>query len=222
MYRMLLTGILVAVAVSIPAAASGSPNATLTGVVGPGFTISLKNADGSNVGHLNPGTYDIAVTDNELTHNFHLRGPGVDQGTDIEGTTTVTWTVTFTDGAYTFLCDAHPVQMRGTFTVGNVQPPPPSPGRLIGKVTSKAISLKTSAGLRVKSLAQATYKIAVTDSSKTQNFHLTGPGVNRRTPVGAKVKRTWTVNLKPGTYRYRSDKKRRLRGTFVVLAEPPG
>jgi hypothetical protein len=222
MYRTLLTGILVAVAVSIPAAASGSPNATLTGVVGPGFTISLKNADGSNVGHLNPGTYDISVTDNEITHNFHLRGPGVDQGTDIEGTTTVTWTVTFTDGTYTFLCDAHPVQMRGTFTVGNVQPPPPSPGRLIGKVTSKAISLKTSAGVRVKSLAQATYKIAVTDSSKTQNFHLTGPGVNRRTPVGAKVKRTWTVNLKPGTYRYRSDKKRRLRGTFVVLAEPPG
>jgi hypothetical protein len=222
MYRTLLTGILVAVAVSIPAAASGSPNATLTGVVGPGFTISLKNADGSNVGHLNPGTYDISVTDNEITHNFHLGGPGIDQGTDIEGTTTVTWTVTFTDGTYTFLCDAHPVQMRGTFTVGNVQPPPPSPGRLIGKVTSKAISLKTSAGVRVKSLAQATYKIAVTDSSKTQNFHLTGPGVNRRTPVGAKVKRTWTVNLKPGTYRYRSDKKRRLRGTFVVLAEPPG
>jgi hypothetical protein len=88
-------------------------------------------------------------------------------------------------------------------------------------VTSKAISLKTSAGVRVKSLPQATYKVAVTDSSKTQNFHLTGPGVNRRTAVGAKTKKTWTVTLKPGKYTYRSDKKRRLRGTFVVLAEPP-
>jgi hypothetical protein len=222
MSRTLLISILAAVAVSIPAAATGSPNATLTGVVGPAFNISLRNADGTNVTHLAPGTYDISVTDNSSEHNFHLRGPGVDQSTDIAGTGTVTWTVTFTDGTHTFLCDAHPVQMRGTFTVGNVQPPPPSPGRLIGKVTSRAISLKTSAGARVKSLAQATYKIAVTDSSKTQNFHLTGPGVNRRTPVGAKVKRTWTVNLKPGTYKYRSDKKRRLRGKFVVLAEPPG
>jgi hypothetical protein len=46
--------------------------------------------------------------------------------------------------------------------------------------------------------------------------------VNRRTAVGTKTKKTWTVTLKPGKYTYRSDKKRRLRGTFVVLAEPPG
>jgi plastocyanin len=223
MYRTLLIGILAGAAILIPAGATGSSNATLTGVVGPGFTISLKNADGSNVTHLDPGTYDISVTDNAIDHNFHLSGPGgVDQSTDIEGMGTVTWTVTFTAGTYTFLCQAHPVQMRGTFTVGNVAPPPPAPGRLIGKVTSKAISLKTSAGVRVKSLPQATYKVAVTDSSKTQNFHLTGPGVNRRTAVGAKTKKTWTVALKPGKYTYRSDKKRRLRGTFVVLAEPTG
>lgn len=221
MYRTLLISILAVVAVSIPAAATGSPNATLTAVVGPGFSISLKNADGSRVTHLDPGAYDISVTDTEITHNFHLRGPGVDQRTDIEGTGTVTWTVAITDGTYTFLCDAHPVQMIGTFTAGNVPPPPPPPpsaGRLSGKVTSAAISLKTSAGARVRSLAQKTYKIAVTDSSKTQNFHLIGPGVNRRTAVGAKTKKTWTLNLKPGKYTYRSDKKRRLRGTFTVTA----
>jgi plastocyanin len=224
MYRTLLISVVAVVAVSIPAAATGSSNATLTGVVGPGFTISLKNADGSNVRHLDPGTYEIVVTDNEITHNFHLSGPGVEQSTDIEGASPnpVTWTVTLTDGTYTFNCQAHPVLMKGSFTVGNVPPPPPPAARLSGKVTSAAITLKTSAGARVKSLAQGAYKITVTDSSKTQNFHLTGPGVNRRTPVGAKVKKTWTVNLKPGTYRYRSDKKRSLRGKFVVLAEPPG
>lgn len=223
MYRTLLISILAAIAVSIPAAATGSANATLTGVVGPGFSISLKNADGSNVSHLNPGTYDIVVTDNELTHNFHLFGPGVEQSTDIEGASPnpVTWTVTFSDGTYTFNCQAHPVQMKGTFTVGTVAPPPPPAAKLSGKVTSSAITLKTSAGARVKSLAQNTYKIAVTDSSKTQNFHLTGPGVNRKTSVPGKSKRTWTVKLKPGKYTYRSDKKRSLRRTFVVLAEPP-
>ena len=57
---------------------------------------------------------------------------------------TVTWTVTITDGTYTFICDAHPTQMKGSFTAGNVPPPPPPPppaAKLSGKVTTKAISL---------------------------------------------------------------------------------
>jgi hypothetical protein len=81
MFRTLLIGILAVVAVSIPAAATSAPNATLTGVVGPGFNISLRNADGTGVNHLDPGTYDITVTDNAIDHNFHLSGPGVDQAT---------------------------------------------------------------------------------------------------------------------------------------------
>jgi len=97
MYRRLLIITLGIVAVSIPAAATGSsqaPNVTLTGVVGPGFTISLRNADGSTVTRLDPGTYDISVTDNAIEHNFHLSGPGVNQATDVEGTGSVSWTGT--------------------------------------------------------------------------------------------------------------------------------
>ena len=222
MYRTLLTIALAVFAISIPAAATGSLNAnvTLTGVVGPGFNISLKNPDGSSVRHLDAGTYDISVTDNEITHNFHLRGPGVDQATDVEGTATVTWTVQITDGTYTFLCDAHPAQMKGTFTAGNVQPPPPPqpPVKLSGKVTAKAISLKTSAGAKVKTLLTKKYKLTVSDGSNKQNFHLTGPGVNKKTGVAAKAKATWTLTLKPGKYTYRSDKSRKLRGTFKVTA----
>jgi hypothetical protein len=221
MFRTLLIGILGVVAVSIPAAATSAPNATLTGVVGPGFNISLKNADGTNVTHLDVGTYDISVSDNSIEHNFHLRGPGVDQGTLLETTGTVTWTVTITDGTYTFICDAHPTQMKGSFTAGNVQPPPPPPppaGKLSGRVTAKAISLKTSAGARVKSLTTRKYKITVSDTSKTQNFHLKGPGVNKKTGVGARAKATWTLTLRPGKYTYRSDKSRKLRGSFTVKA----
>jgi hypothetical protein len=221
MFRTLLIGILAVVAVSIPAAATSAPNATLTGVVGPGFNISLKNADGTGVTHLDPGTYDISVTDNSIDHNFHIRGPGVDQATLVEGMGTVTWTVTITDGTYNFQCDAHPTQMKGSFTAGNVPPPPPPPppaGKLSGKVTTKAISLKTSAGAKVKSLTARKYKVTVSDTSKTQNFHLTGPGVNKKTGVAARATATWTLNLKPGKYTYRSDKSRKLRRTFTVRA----
>jgi hypothetical protein len=220
MYRTLLALTLSVAAISLPASATSAPNVTLTGVVGPGFNISLKNPDGSNVSHLDAGTYDIAVTDNEVTHNFHLRGPGVDMATDVEGVTTVTWTVTITDGTYTYLCDAHPVQMKKTFTAGNVQPPPPPqpPVKLSGKVTARLISLKTSSGAKVKTLVAKKYKLTVSDSSNKQNFHLTGPGVNKKTGVAAKTKATWTLTLKPGKYTYKSDKNRRLKGTFKVTA----
>jgi plastocyanin len=224
MFRTLLIGILAVAAVSIPTAATGSSSATaLTGAVGPGFSISLKNADGTGVSHLDPGTYDITVTDNSIDHNFHLRGPGVDQASDIEGMGTVTWTVTITDGTYTYVCDAHPVQMKGSFTAGNVQPPPPPPPpaaakKLSGRVTTNAISLRTGAGAKVRSLNAGKYKLTVSDTSKSQNFHLRGPGVNRKTGIAAKAKATWTLTLKRGKYTYRSDKSRKLHGTFTVRA----
>ena len=224
MLRTLLIGIVAVAAVSIPAAATGSSTATaLTGVVGPGFNISLKNADGTGVRHLDRGTYDVTVTDNSIEHNFHLQGPGVDQKTDVEGMGTVTWTVTITDGTYTFICDAHPTQMKGSFTAGNVQPPPPPPPpapakKLSGRVTTKTISLKTGAGSRVRSLGAGKFKLTVSDTSKTQNFHLKGPGVNKKTGVAARTKATWTLTLKPGKYTYRSDKSRKLRGSFSVKA----
>lgn len=222
MLRTLLIVIVAVAAVSIPTAATGSSSATaLTGVVGPGFSISLKNADGTAVRHLDVGTYDITVTDNSIDHNFHLRGPGVDQATDVEGMGTVTWTVTITDGTYTFVCDAHPTQMKGSFTAGNVQPPPPPPPpstakKLSGKVTTNAISLKTAAGAKVRSLTAGKYKLTVSDTSKTQNFHLSGPGVNKKTGVAARARATWTLTLKPGKYTYRSDKSRKLHGSFTV------
>lgn len=222
MYRLLLALTLSIAAISLPASATSAPNVTLTAVVGPGFNISLKNPDGSSVSHLEPGTYDISVTDNAaIDHNFHLRGPGVDMSTPLEGVATVTWTVTFADGTYTFLCDAHPVQMKGSFTVGAVQPPPPPPpprGKLSGKVTAKTISLKTSAGAKVRTLVAKKYKLTVWDASNKQNFHLKGPGLNKKTGVAAKTRVTWTVTLKPGKYTYGSDKNRKLRGSFKVIS----
>ena len=91
---------------------------TLSAAVGPGFSISLTQG-GSPVTTLAPGTYTVNVSDMSTFHNFHLSGPGVDQSTDVDTTSSPTWTVTFSAGSYHFQCDAHPTMLHGDFTVGS-------------------------------------------------------------------------------------------------------
>jgi hypothetical protein len=87
---------------------------------------------------------------------------------------------------------------------------------LTASVSVKAISVKTSSGAKARVVAAGSYRIAVRDTAKTQNFHLTGPGVNRKTTVVGTSRPTWSVRLRAGKYTYRSDRTRRLRGTFTV------
>jgi len=218
MLRPLLLALLAALAVSLPAAATSSPpSIALQAAVTAGFDISLQNADGTPVTHLDPGSYVINVDDSTNAHNFHLTGPGVSMSTTVGEVVTTQWTVEFKNGSYAYQCDAHPGTMRDTFTVGT----PPVVPKLTAKVTARTISLKNAAGVRVRTLPQNTYKVAVSDTAKTQNFHLSGPGVNRKTKVAARAKTTWTVTLSPGSYVYRSDKNRKLRRTFIVSSVPP-
>ena len=87
---------------------------TLTGSVGPGFDISLDGTDG-----LTAGSYTITVNDQAADHNFHLTGPGgVDVATDVAGEGEESFEVELEAGEYTFVCDPHASQMRGSFTVG--------------------------------------------------------------------------------------------------------
>ena len=95
-------------------AASGT---TLTASVGPGFDISLTDADGAAVSTLSAGEYTIEVNDQSDIHNFHLTGPGVDEMTDVGSSGTETWTVTFEAGSYHFQCDPHASTMNGDFEV---------------------------------------------------------------------------------------------------------
>ncbi|HEY6835775.1 MAG TPA: hypothetical protein VI142_04815 [Gaiellaceae bacterium] len=208
-------------AVLLPGSARPAATATaLTGSVGPGFTISLKDSNGVGVSHLDPGDYTITVQDLDatMTHNFHLFGPGVDQATPFQAGTW-TWNVTFTDGVYTFHCDAHPTIMKGTFRVGAAPPPAP---KLSGKVgPGNTISLKKGSAI-VKSVSAGTYKIAVRDSSSKDNFHLVGPGVSKKTSVKGKGSFSWKVALKVGSYTYRSDAHKKLKRKFKVVAPPAG
>jgi hypothetical protein len=83
--------------------------------------------NGARMTHLDAGTYEIEVHDNSTFHDFHLTGPGVNKTTEVDTKSTESWLVTFTDGVYTFVCDPHAAQMKGSFTVGSAQPPPPPP-----------------------------------------------------------------------------------------------
>lgn len=123
---MRLLALLVVLAAGATAAfgvsAVRADNQTLTGTVGPGFNISLQGPSGT-VKNLDPGTYTLVVHDQSDIHNFHLFGPGgVDVSTDIGLLQTQTFTVTLVAGKYTFICDAHPTSMKGTFTVGGAAP----------------------------------------------------------------------------------------------------
>jgi plastocyanin len=168
----------------------------------------------------------MTVKDLSAEHNFDLTGPGVAQATAVETTGTATWTVTFTDGVYTYVCDAHPTQMKGQFAVGTATlptPPPPRPKpkpkakRLSGSVGPGArIALRTASGARATSLKRGAYVLTVRDRSKTDNFHLRGKGVNVKTAVAFSGSKTWTVRLAKGTYRYFSDRHPALKGTVRV------
>jgi plastocyanin len=180
------------------------------------YAISLTDSTGAKVTHLDPGAYVVTVHDYATLHNFDLTGPGVTKSTDIEGTGDKSWTIDVTDGTYHYVCDAHPTVMKGSFTAGTVLTPPPVKKLSAQVGPKKTITLKSSSGARAKKLAAGRYKLTVKDRSKTDNFHLSGAGVNRKTGVKARGTSVWTVTFRAGKVVYRSDAHTKLRGGFIV------
>ena len=217
--RLTVVVFLLAACFASPASAAA---ASLVGTVGPAFTITLVFDTGGRVTSLPVGTHTITVHDLSNEHTFHLSGPGVNMATDVEFVGDVTWTVTVTDGRYSYVCDPHASQMNGAFIAGNPPPPPPPPpppaskNTLVGTVGPGLTIKLTKSGKRVKTLKAGTYKISVRDLSTVHNFHLTGPGINRRTGIGTRGTVTWTVRIRKGkTYRYVCDPHRSsMKGSF--------
>jgi len=201
------------------AGAARADNPQLIGTVGTGdaFSIGLSDANGSPVHHLDPGTYTLLVHDRSALHNFHLAGPGVDVATDIEGIGDQTFTITLSDGTYTFQCDPHSNVMSGVFTVGTVTAPAPAPTAQVTKVAgSVGPGKKISVSSTLSGSSAGVFQFTIADKSKTDNFHLTGPGVSKKTGVATTGKVTWKLTLKRGTYTYRSDAHPTLRGSFTI------
>jgi len=109
---------LVAIGISTGATATTTAVAKLRGTIGPGYTISLKNAAGKRVKSLRHGKYTFIVRDKAGIHNFTLKGPGVRNkmisGTGFVGTKTVT--LRLKAGKYRFYCTVHPT-ITGPFKV---------------------------------------------------------------------------------------------------------
>jgi hypothetical protein len=198
---------LVVVPAAIPAAAM-----ELRGTAGPGFSITLQNEAGTLVTRLDPGTYDIAVRDLSIEHNFHLYGPGVEEMTSVDAIEDKNWTVTFREARYTYVCDLHPSQMVRELVVGNPPAPTPSPAptpaaKLLATVGPNAtISLRSASGAPLKSVKAGTYSVVVRDRSKAHNFHLVGVRVNKKSSVAAVGTTTWKLKLSKGVLRFYSDK----------------
>jgi plastocyanin len=107
-----LTTILATLALASSTFAGARTNAkTLTGTVGPGFTITMNKRT------VKGGTYAITIRDLASIHDFHLTGPGVNKATSVTGTGTTKWTVKLKKGTYHFVCDPHRTIMRGVLRV---------------------------------------------------------------------------------------------------------
>lgn len=80
----------------------------------------------------------------------------------------------------------------------------------VAQATSEAAAAKKLSGtvgpgftisMNKKSVKAGKYTITISDKSNIHNFHMTGPGVNKRTSVSGTGTTKWTVTLKKGTYR---------------------
>lgn len=208
--------------VLVGVAGAGGPR--LAGTVGPGFSITLVDAAGGAVSHLAaPGPYELAVDDRSEEHNFHLTGPGVDATTLVSDVGSTSFQLMLQDGTYTFICDVHPLQMRGSFTVGAAQPPPPPPPppstplpRVVVTIAGGKLALRVG-GKAVKQVKAGRYVLEARDRSAVHNVHLLGAGVNRKTTVPFTGVKRWTVTLRKGTLVFRSDPQAKtLRGSVTV------
>ena len=95
----------------------------LTGVVGPGFTITLKKANGTLVHSLHAGTYKVVVHDKAAIHNFVVeKEKGANRiekdVTTVQFVGTKTVFIKLTAGTWKYYCKPHEAAGMGhLFTV---------------------------------------------------------------------------------------------------------
>jgi plastocyanin len=116
--RAWLLGSFVAAALTATAPTAAAPAPSVTGTVGPGFTIVLTKG-GHKVTKLKAHTpYRFVIRDRAASHDFHLRGPGIDRVlTSVAFQGTKSFTLTLKKGTYRFFCEPHASFMHGSFRV---------------------------------------------------------------------------------------------------------
>jgi len=75
----------------------------------------------------------------------------------------------------------------------------------------------TKGGSSVHKLPAGRYRFKVSDKSDQHNFHLKGPGVNKKTSVSGTGTVTWKITVKKGKYTFVCDAHpEMMRGHFTV------
>ena len=195
----------------LPAGSANGDVTQLVGTVGPGFTIDLADADGKHVDVLVEGRYELLVHDLSDVHNFVLGSKTTGArpaSTEVEFVGDQTFTIDLTAGQYAYACSPHFQVMNGSLRVLAATPPVVETKTLSAKVDARSLSLSA------KRVTAGRYRLTVVDRSKSRNFHLVGPGANRRTGKAFTGRVVWTLQLGAGTYRFGSDP--RLSGRLVV------
>jgi plastocyanin len=72
----------------------------------------------------------------------------------------------------------------------------------------------------LKTIKAGTYSMKIEDKSSIHNFHLIGPGLNKKTSVAFTGETSWRIKLKPGRYTYQCDPHASsgMKGHFRVTA----
>src|SRR3954453_9578889 len=84
------------------------------------FAITLTDASGAKVTHLDPGDYTIHVNDLSDMHNFDRTAPGVSKSTGVTDLGEQTGNPPFTNGTYNSVCGVPGTTMNPALTVGVV------------------------------------------------------------------------------------------------------
>ncbi|HEX4678003.1 MAG TPA: plastocyanin/azurin family copper-binding protein [Gaiellaceae bacterium] len=75
----------------------------------------------------------------------------------------------------------------------------------------------TQGGKHVSKLKAGQYTIVVNDKATIHDFHLSGPGVDKKTSVGGQGTTTWKVTLEKGSYHFQCDPHASImNGSFAV------
>jgi len=116
---LVLLAVALAAAAFLVSAQASTPK--LTGIVGPGYTITLKKGT-AKVKTLKAGKYTFVITDKASIHNFTVErekgGPKIEKtltATTFLGKKTVT--MTLKTGSWKYYCSNHESQIFGFFKV---------------------------------------------------------------------------------------------------------
>ena len=71
-------------------------------------------------------------------------------------------------------------------------------------------------GRAIRTLKAGKYTIVVSDKSRTGNFHIKGPRLDKKTSLKGTGRSTWTITLRKGRYHYMSDARPAAKGTVRV------